>query len=85
MNVASGLVLDINTGVLASGQNVQGYKQNNTPAQKWSMAYVDPKSVFYPIMQSQTHSSQQMVNLFNSYHKTYPAVYASKGAKTIDE
>ena len=35
-------VVDMNTGIIQDGQNIQAYESNDTPAQKWELVPVNP-------------------------------------------
>lgn len=35
-------VVDMNTGIIQDGQNIQAYESNDTPAQKWKLVPVNP-------------------------------------------
>lgn len=80
-NVASGLCLSTNGYSDVDGSILCGQPRQSSPSTLWNFSKWTPE--YTPIMHSPTRTADQMAALFNSYGKSYPAIYAKKGAPTI--
>lgn len=63
-------VLDMNTGTISEGQNVQLYKDNGTNAQKWKLVPVNPKSAVSTTTELEV-GADGVLNLSGMYPGTY--------------
>lgn len=86
VNCATGMALDVFGGEKTNATNIDVYPRNNTSAQHFKIFHADPQPMGTPIMYGSRATASQMVNLFNYYHKVYPAwAYSDKGAPTIND